>query len=367
MVQEDSSLINLPKLIRFLRDRLSLTEGDIGIERHEAGYSNETFFVSWGDKRKPVPHLPDEEGQVSSCKRWVLRRPPSGDLLPTAHDMLREYRVLSALSAFDVRTPQPVLACEDRDVLGVPFYLMQRVDGIVIRETLPEVFEAREERRRLGEELIDALAELHAVQWQGTDLEGIGRPQGYLERQLKRWTKQYELTVPHTRPLPGLEAVGDWLHQRLPPASEATVVHGDYKVDNVMFGVSRPARLVAIFDWEMATLGDPLSDLGWLLSFWGPTGDERDTPDLIDSNAMTQLPGFLSREEMAARYAGRTGRTMEHFPFYRCLAVWKYAIILEGLYRHSLEGTAANPKAAEFAWKVPQLVQRAQRIMAEAG
>ena len=349
MAQEDSSLINLPKLIRFLRDRISLTEGDIRIERHEAGYSNETFFISWGDKR------------------WVLRRPPSGDLLPTAHDMLREYRVLSALSAFDVRTPRPVIACEDRDVLGVPFYLMQRVDGIVIRETLPEVFEAREERQRLGEELIDALAELHAVHWQGTDLEGIGRPQGYLERQLGRWTKQYELTVPHTRPLPGLEAVGDWLHQRLPPASEATVVHGDYKVDNVMFRASTPTRLVAIFDWEMATLGDPLSDLGWLLSFWGPTGDERDTPDLIDSNAMTQLPGFLSREEMAARYAERTGRTMEHFPFYRCLAVWKYAIILEGLYRHSLEGTAANPKAAEFAWKVPQLVQRAQRIMAEAG
>ena len=349
MIQENRTLINLPHLIRFLCDSLSLTEGDINIERHEAGYSNETFFVSWGDKR------------------WVLRRPPSGTLLPTAHDMLREYRVLSALSAYNVRTPQPVIACEDHHVLGVPFYLMQRVDGIVIRETLPEVFDARQDRQRLGEELIDALAELHAVQWQGTDLEGLGRPQGYLERQLKRWTKQCELTVPHTRPLPGLKEVGDWLQQRLPPMSEATVVHGDYKVDNVMFSASPPARVVAIFDWEMATLGDPLTDLGWLLSFWGPTGDEHDTADLIDSNAMTQLPGFLSREEMAARYAQRTGRTMEYFPFYRCLAVWKYAVILEGLYRQYLEGTAANPKAAEFAWKVPQLVQRAQRIMAEAG
>ncbi len=349
MVQENSPLINLPNLIGFLRDRLSLAEGNISIERHEAGYSNETFFVSWGDNR------------------WVLRRPPSGDLLPTAHDMLREYRVLSALSACDVRTPQPVIACEDRAVLGVPFYLMQRVDGLVIRETLPEIFADRQDRQRLGEELIDALAELHAVQWPGTALAGIGRPQGYLERQLKRWTKQCALTLPHTRPLPGLEAVGDWLQQRLPPASAATVVHGDYKIDNVMFSASPPARLVAIFDWEMATLGDPLTDLGWLLSFWGPTGDARDSPDLIDSNAMTQLPGFLSREEMAARYAERTGRSMEHFPFYRCLAVWKYAVILEGLYRHYLEGTAANPKAAEFAWKVPQLIQRAQRIMAEAG
>ena len=136
MIQENSTLINLPHLIRFLCDSLSLTEGDIRIERHEAGYSNETFFVSWGDKR------------------WVLRRPPSGDLLPTAHDMLREYRVLSALSACDIRTPQPVIACEDQDVLGVPFYLMQRVDGVVIRETLPEIFDAQGERQRLGEELI---------------------------------------------------------------------------------------------------------------------------------------------------------------------------------------------------------------------
>ena len=355
MNQENSTLVNFTTLIRFLRDNLSPEEGEISIERHEAGYSNETFFVSWGEK----------------C--WVLRRPPSGDLLPTAHDMLREYRVLSALSAFDVRTPQPMIACEDQAVLGVPFYLMERVDGLVIRETLPEVYNSQEERKRLGEELIDALAELHAVKWQGTDLEGIGRPQGYLERQLKRWTQQCELTLPHTRPLSGLKEIGGWLQERLPPAGEPTVVHGDYKVDNVMFSAHNPARLVSIFDWEMATLGDPLTDLGWLLSFWGPTGDEQDEKDeedkadFIDTNAMTQLPGFLTREEMAARYEQRTGRTMEHFPFYRCLAVWKYAVILEGLYRLYLEGSAANPKTAEFEWKVPQLMRRAQRIMAEAG
>ncbi len=355
MTQENSSLIHLPQLIRFLRDTLSPEKGDIGdisIERHEAGYSNETFFVSWGEQR------------------WVLRRPPSGDLLPTAHDMLREYRVLSALSSMDVRTPQPVIACEDKDVLGVPFYLMQRAEGLVVRESLPQIFDAPAERKRLGEELIDALAELHAVQWQGTDLEGIGRPQGYLERQLKRWTKQCELTLPYTRSLPGLKEVGDWLQQRLPPDSAATVVHGDYKVDNVMFSAQTPARLVAIFDWEMATLGDPLTDLGWLLSFWGPTGDaqgEKDEAGPIGSNYITQQAGFLSREEMAARYEQQTGRSMEHFPFYHCLAVWKYAVILEGLYRLYLEGSAANPKAAEFEWKVPQLVKRAQRIMAEAG
>jgi aminoglycoside phosphotransferase (APT) family kinase protein len=211
---------------------------------------------------------------------------------------------------------------------------------------------------------------LHAVQWQGTDLEGIGRPQGYLERQLKRWTKQCELTLPYTRSLPGLKEVGDWLQQRLPPDSAATVVHGDYKVDNVMFSAQTPARLVAIFDWEMATLGDPLTDLGWLLSFWGPTGDaqgEKDEAGPIGSNYITQQAGFLSREEMAARYEQQTGRSMEHFPFYHCLAVWKYAVILEGLYRLYLEGSAANPKTAEFEWKVPQLVKRAQRIMAEAG
>jgi aminoglycoside phosphotransferase (APT) family kinase protein len=339
-------LIDLPRLETFLRTHLPPQEGQLVVERHDAGFSNETFYVSWG------------------AKRWVMRRPPRGDILPTAHDMLREYRVLSGLAPTGVRVPRPEVACEDASIIGAPFYLMERKEGIVIREQLPPEFDAPEDRKRIGEELIDALAELHAVAWQSTPLHNLGRPQGFLERQLKRWMEQLELTLPRTRPLPGIHEVTEWLTQHLPEQSATTIVHGDYKLDNVMFA-PHPARLVAIFDWEMATLGDPLADLGWLLCFWGPTGDPPE-PEPKGSNYITEQPGFLSRAEMAARYETKTGRTMQHFSFYHCFAVWKLAIILEGLYRHYLEGTASNPKANEFEWKVPQLVDRAHRIMAGA-
>lgn len=345
MAEPLDELIDLPALERFLRQHLPPQAGELVVEKHEAGYSNETFYVSWGPRR------------------WVLRRPPRGDILPTAHDVLREYRVLSALAPVGVRVPRPVIACEDRAVIGAPFYLMERVEGVVIREQLPPEFGAVADRRRIGEELIDALVELHAVDWRSTALAGMGKPQGFLERQLRRWVGQLGLTLPRTRPLPGIDEVTKWLHERLPPQGQASVVHGDYKPDNVMFASRGPARLVAIFDWEMATLGDPLTDLGWLLSFWGPTGDPPE-PEPKGSNHITSQDGFLSRAEMMARYEERTGRRMTHFSFYHCFAVWKVAIILEGLYRHYLEGTAANPKAAEFAWKVPQLIDRAHRIMA---
>ncbi len=345
MTQQLDGLIDLPALESFLKKHLPSHNGELVIEKHEAGFSNETFYVSWGQKR------------------WVMRRPPRGAILPTAHDVLREYRVLSALASTGVRVPYPVFACEDRSVIGAPFYLMERIDGVVIRDDLPPEFAALADRRRIGEELIDALAELHAVDWQSTALVNIGKPQGFLERQLRRWMSQLDLTLPHTRPLSGIHKVTEWLRAHLPPQSNASVVHGDYKLDNVMFAAQPPARLIAIFDWEMATLGDPLADLGWLIAYWGPTGDPPD-PEPIGSNYITQQEGFLSQAEMIDRYEEKTSRKMTHFPFYHCLAVWKQAIILEGLYRHYLEGTAANPKAAEFEWRVPQLVARAHRIIA---
>lgn len=338
-------LIDLPALERFLREHLPPQGGELSVEKHEAGYSNETFYVSWGEKR------------------WVLRRPPRGDILPTAHDVLREYRVLSALSPTGVRIPRPVVACEDPSVIGAPFYLMERVDGVVIRDYLPPEFDNLAERRRISEEMIDTLVELHSVDWRSTNL--AGKPRGFLERQLRRWSSQLALTLPHTRSLPGIHEVTQWLWVHLPPQSDATVVHGDFKLDNVMFAKNPPARLVAIFDWEMATLGDPLADLGWFLSYWGPTGDPPE-PEPKGSNAITQQEGFLSREEMLACYEEKTGRKMTRFPFYLCLAVWKRAIICEGLYRHYLEGTAANPKAVEFEWRTPRVVEQAHRIMAEA-
>ncbi|MEX2081743.1 MAG: phosphotransferase family protein, partial [Dehalococcoidia bacterium] len=226
-----------------------------------------------------------------------------------------------------------------------------------------------EGRRQVGEELVDTLVELHAVDWRAAGLEG--RSGGYLERQLRRWAGQWELTRPRTRQLPGLDEVTRWLEANLPSEADspaATVVHGDYKLDNVMFAAERP-QLLAIFDWEMATIGDPLADLGWLLSVWGGEGNTQ-PPEGFQAEALpppvTALPGFLSAAEIAALYEAKSGRSMRNFRFYRVMAVYKMAIILEGLYMHYVESTAANPGAKEFEWRVPNLVDRMHQLMRDA-
>jgi aminoglycoside phosphotransferase (APT) family kinase protein len=235
------------------------------------------------------------------------------------------------------------------------------VDGAVIREVLPAPFDPAAERRRLGEEMIDSLAELHSVDWQTPQLTGLGRPQGYLERQLRRWSGQLDLTLPRTRELPGIAEVTAWLREHLPESSPPAVVHGDYKLDNVVFSAVAPARLQAILDWEMATIGDPLADVAWMMVYWGPTGDAEMAPG---SNAITSEPGFHTREELVALYEQRSGRTMKNFQFYIVLGIYKLAIILEGLYAGYLAGNAANARAAEMEWRVPPLVERMHRAMA---
>ena len=332
-------LVDPDALERFLDDRLP-GPGRVEVERHAAGHSNETFFVRRG---------PDE---------WVLRRPPRGAFLPTAHDVMREFRVLSALAGTGVRAPRPVLACEDPGVIGVPFYLMERADGFVIRNALPPGFERDEGARAgIGDELVDALAELHAVDWRAVGLEGWGRPTGYLERQVRRWRGQLELATRFSRPLPDLERAGDWLAGHVPESGPATVVHGDYKLDNVAVAPDPPARLTAILDWEMSTIGDPLADVGWMISFWREPGDPSDVLDR--DTDVTRLPGFRSREDLLARYTERTGRPTRALVFYLALAVWKLAILLEGSYARHLAGVTDDPFFAELEDGVPALARRA--------
>lgn len=340
-----SSLIDVAALQRWIEARVPGGGSPIAVQKHVAGFSNETFFVTRGNEQ------------------WVLRRPPRGPLLPTAHDVLREFRFISALHG-KARVPRPVAACEDPAVIGAPFYLMERLDGAVLRTGLPPAYENLAGRRKVGEELIDALVELHAVDWQAAGITGRG--ENYLERQLARWSKQWELTRPRTRELPGLDAATTWLRERLPGPGRVTIVHGDYKLDNVIFSAAEP-RLLAILDWEMATVGDPLADLGWLLSYWGETGD----PPLPAGEEMvgelTRQEGFPSIEDMLALYERKSGQPMRNFAFYHVLAVYKLAIILEGLYMHYLEATASNPESARFEWHVPMLIDRMQRLMAADG
>lgn len=331
-------LVDPESLERFLDGRLP-GPGRVEVERHMAGHSNETFFVSRGR---------DE---------WVLRRPPRGAFLPTAHDVLREYRVLSALARTAVRAPRPVLACPDETVIGAPFYLMERVHGFVIRDELPPGFGDPATRTPIGDELVDALAELHAVDWRAVGLEGWGRPTGYLARQVKRWRGQLELATQFSRPLPDLVRVGEWLAGHVPPDAAPTIVQGDYKLDNVAFDPNPPARLLAIFDWEMATIGDPLADLGYMTATYPEPGDDAGT--LFTLAAVTTREGFPTRAELLDRYEDRSGRSMSELRWYQTLALWKSAVFLEGSYKRLLAGTTDDPFFKLLDEGVPEIARRA--------
>jgi aminoglycoside phosphotransferase (APT) family kinase protein len=334
-------LVDEAALEKYLDEHLP-GDGELVVERHQAGHSNETFFLRRG------------------ADGWVLRRPPRGAFLPTAHDVGREYRVLTALADTPARVPRTLLMCEDESVIGAPFYLMERVHGDVIRNELPGIF-TEKHREGLGTELIDALVELHAIDPQALDLEGFGKPTGYLERQLRRWQGQMELTLPLTRPLPELERVGEWLRENLPTSPPTTLVHGDYKLDNVMFKASPPPRLIAILDWEMSTLGDPLADLGYMISFWREPGDERDEI-FGDLRGVTEMPGFQTRAELIDRYASQSRRDVDDLDWYVVLAIWKLAVLLEGSYARHLGGMTDDPFFALMKEGVPYLAHRALSI-----
>ena len=334
-------LVDEERLSSYIEEHLP-GAGEVSVQRHQAGHSNETFFITRGDER------------------WVLRRPPRGAFLPTAHDVGREYRVLKALEQTSARSPRTLLSCEDEDVIGAPFYLMERVDGVVIRDQLPDAF-STEHRAAIGDELVDALVELHSVDPNSIGLEGFGKPTGYLERQLRRWSGQMQLTLPLTRPIPDLERVGEWLQEKLPESGPATVVHGDYKLDNVVLAAEPPARLVAILDWEMSTLGDPLADLGWMISFWREADDRVD--DLFaKTTRVTALPGFKTRAELIDRYATATGRDVSGLDWYVVLAIWKLAILLEGSYARHLAGMTDDPFFEELTTGVPTLAAAAKEL-----
>ena len=333
-------LIDAERLSTYLEDKLP-GSGPFEITRHRAGHSNETFFV-----RR------DGHG-------WALRRPPAGAFLPSAHDVGREYKVLSALTATDVRTPATTLACDDESVIGAPFYLMELMEGTVIRDRVPDAY-SEADRGRIGEELVDALVELHSIDPDSCGLGSFGKKEGYLERQLRRWTGQMDLTLPLTRELPILRALGEWLVQNLPEPPSTTIVHGDYKLDNVMFDRNEP-RLIAILDWEMSTLGDPLADLGWMVSFWREKQD-LDHDAFADLGAVTTLPGFGSRRRLVDRYVDRTGRDASALDWYVVLAIWKLAILLEGSYARHLAGMTDDPFFARMEHGVPALGERARSI-----
>lgn len=304
-----------------------------------------------GDGHSNVTYLLERGGA-----RVVLRRPPRPPLPPSAHDVVREARLLSALRPAGVRVPEVLAICEDASVIGMPFFVMEHVEGDVLGERMPASLDTVAGRAGVADELVDALAELHAVAPQDAGLGDAARAAGYLERQVRRfgtlWTSQ------RTREVPEVEQVGRWLADHLPAAGAVAVVHGDYRLGNVMFDRERP-QLRAVLDWEMATLGDPLADVGYLCATWAQPGDAENPMNLL--SAVTRRAGFPSPDGLRERYARVSGRTVDDLRFYEVLAVWKAAVFLESSYRRYRDGTTDDPYFAPLEQGVPQLAREALR------
>jgi aminoglycoside phosphotransferase (APT) family kinase protein len=300
------------------------------------GHSNVTFGLSTG---------------------VVVRRPPRGPLPPSAHDVLREARLLRALEATPVRVPRVLAVCDDTAVIGAPFYVMEEVHGDVITNSLPDALDNPAQRGRVADELVDALVELHSVDWTAIGLDGFGKPTGYLERQLRRFTGLWEHN--RTRDVPEVEKVGGWLAANVPTSPPATIVHGDYRLGNAMFRSEAPARLLAILDWEMATIGDRLADVGYMMIHWTQPGDAAGRFNLP---SVTTLTGFPLRDELIARYEERSGRSMQALNWYVTLALWKAVVFMEGNYKRALAGSTDDPYLKTFGEGVLELAHRAVEV-----
>jgi aminoglycoside phosphotransferase (APT) family kinase protein len=341
-------IIDEDKFADYLTDKLGPVD-TYEVAHHEEGHSNETLVVTWGETD------------------LVIRRPPPGEVASSAHDVLREYKVVNSLQDTSVSVPPTVAACDDHSIIGSDFYVMKEVDGDVIRTAVPDRFDVFEYRTRIGTELVDHLADIHEVDYSSVGLEDFGYPEGFTERQVERWTKQFEWATEVTareRTVPRIDRVAEWLENEAPDSHPHSLVHGDYKLDNVMFSPGTPPEIVSVFDWELSALGDPLTDLGWMLSFWWDQKDPEkpaSTGDLYPT--FMRQKGFPTRQDLVNRYTERTGLTFESQKFYRALAVYKLAALGEMFYRRYLEGNSDDALYPLMEDGVLELVDRAVRII----
>jgi len=339
-----SDSFDVAALERWIDGRLP-GEGPLEAERVSAGASNEIF------------ELRRDGG------RWILRCPPRALQNPEARNkiMLREFRVLSALRGSEVPHPEPLLVCDDPAVIGVNFYVMEHIDGFAPRDPLPAPFDSDPAaRRRMGEELVDRLADLALVDWRAAGLDGFGKPEGFLERQVERWLSQ--LATYRTREIPGLDEVSAWLGDHVPKAQEPAIIHGDYQFINTMFAHGAPARLAAIVDWEQATIGDPLLDLGWLIAGWADPSEE--PRSRFASGYFASRDGLPTRAELIERYARRTGLPVDGLDYYVVLAMFKLGCVLEGGYALFLSGRSKNAYHETFGEIVLRVMRDAATIAA---
>jgi aminoglycoside phosphotransferase (APT) family kinase protein len=352
--------LDLAVLGRYLREHLppEASETEIEIEQFPGGHSNLTYLIRCGDQE------------------FVLRRPPVGPVAPTAHDMPREFKLLSVINPRFPLAPKPVLLCEDASIIGVPFYLMERRRGFIVRSKVPsQIGENLELRRRLSESVVDTLVALHAVDIHSTAIVQIGKPAGFVQRQVRGWSDRWLRSK--TGELAEMDQVMQWLVDRIPPESdhEATIVHNDFKLDNLMLAADDPSRVVAVLDWEMCTVGDPLVDVGLLLAYWtmrgGESGDEKRAGSSADQNsslrAVTNGPGWLTRAEMIERYETKTGRDLSRIAFYETFARFKVAVVIQQIYFRYVQGQTHDERFRNFDRLVRELAHEALDLAEHSG
>jgi aminoglycoside phosphotransferase (APT) family kinase protein len=328
--------VDLESLRRFFADHVDGADGRaLSAELIAGGRSNLTYGITDGEHE------------------WVLRRPPLGHVLPTAHDMAREYNVITALADTDVPVPQTFALCEDNDVNGAPFYVMERVHGRILRTGDDLTTLTSDEAAVCSRQLVDVLARIHRVDYETVGLADFGHPDGFMERQLRRWGQQWERSK--DADMPEIDELARRLRNALPESGSPTIVHGDYRLDNTMLANDDAGRIVAVLDWEMSTLGDPLADVGLFLLYWG----QSEAQIIATGQAIDEQAGFASRDEIVELYAKETGRDVDDLDFYVVFAFYKLAIIVEGIAARYRMGKTLGEGFEHMGQMVKSLVDEA--------
>ena len=313
--------LNTEKLLTYLNSHLENVGNDITIKQFPSGYSNLTYLLEFGNIE------------------YVLRRPPFGANIKSAHDMDREFKVLSLLDPIYPCVPAPIMYCEDEDIIGAPFYLMERVKGIILRNKPPEGIPLTADlMRAISESAIDNLAALHAIDVEKAGLIELGKPEGYVPRQVEGWIKRYNDA--QTDKIANMDLIANWMVSNMPTSGITSFIHNDYKYDNLVLNPSDPSQIIAVLDWEMATVGDPLMDLGTTLAYWA---EENDNPALKPFN-LTWLNGNLTRSEVIDRYAMLSGRNISDILFYYVYGAFKIAVIVQQIYARFKKGLTKDPR-----------------------
>ena len=333
--------LDLARLEPYLRSHFPDLGGALVVKQFPSGHSNLTYSVALGEKE------------------MVLRRPPFGSKVKSAHDMGREYNVLAKLHAA-YPTPRPLLYCTDDSVLGAPFYVMERVRGLILRRNLSAGLALpHETARKLSESFIDNLAALHGLDYTALGLGELGKPQGYLERQVRGWIERYHASRTHD--LPEVQHISDWLNAHIPVAADSALIHNDYKYDNLVLNPVDITRVIGVLDWEMSTIGDPLSDLGTALAYWV---DAKDSEELQGVRTCpSNYPGSLTRAQLVERYSRITGRDVSSMAFYLAFARFKVAVIYQQIYFRYQQGLTRDPRFAALAEKVRALMRASLRTI----